>query len=103
MFVAPASSAFSTSSFTAPARSSTTCPEQMRWMEDAPMGRMEGASFWRAVEGAGSSGPSVADGRASSVESDGCAMTSEGESRPVRSERSPRLDRGGLKKPPQRT
>ena len=62
------------------------------------MGRMEGASFWRAVEGAGSSGPSVADGRASSVEGDGCAMTSEGESCPVRSERSPRLDRGGLKK-----
>ena len=47
MFVAPASSAFSTSSFTAPARSSTTCPEQMRCMEAFAMGFMLGASLGR--------------------------------------------------------
>ena len=48
MFVAPASSAFSTSSFTAPARSSTTCPLQMRWIGSLLMGRMAPAAEGRA-------------------------------------------------------
>mmetsp|Transcript_2382 Transcript_2382/g.5714 ORF Transcript_2382/g.5714 Transcript_2382/m.5714 type:complete len:200 (+) Transcript_2382:870-1469(+) len=46
--VAPASSAFSTSSFTAPARSSTTCPLQMRWMASCEMGTMALAIFCEA-------------------------------------------------------
>ena len=58
MFVAPASSAFSTSSFTAPARSSTTCPLRMRWMEWTPaMGRMA-----PAARGARGSTPSSKSG-----------------------------------------
>ena len=40
--VAPASSAFSTSSLMAVARSSTTWPEQMRWTEAGSMGVMRG-------------------------------------------------------------
>ena len=55
MLVAPASSAFSTSSFTAPARSRTTWPLQMRWMCACAMGRM-------ALPGAGGVGPETPAG-----------------------------------------
>lgn len=51
MLVAPASRLFSTSSFTAVPRFSTTCPEQMRWTEPRSMGRMAPAGCGLGREG----------------------------------------------------
>jgi hypothetical protein len=44
MLVAPASTLFSTSSLTAPARSITTWPEQMRCTDARSMGLIRGAA-----------------------------------------------------------
>lgn len=51
MLVAPASRLFSTSSFTAVPRFSTTCPEQMRLTETRSIGRMAPAGCGLGTEG----------------------------------------------------
>ena len=66
MLVAPASRLFSTNSFTAVPRLSTTCPEQMRWTALRSMGPMALAGCrLEREEGQGKTRPPEAGGKGS--------------------------------------